>query len=109
MAPDDVGAQFSWRAVKAKLIARSGAPTEALELAQEAARLADTTDASNQRARVLLDLAEVLSLAGSEKEATMRVRAALELFEQKGNTVEAAAARALAGSPRFEPERTKAP
>ena len=92
-----------------ELLARSAALTEALELAREAARLADTTDASNQRARVLLDLAEVLSLAGAKTEAAVRVREALELFEQKGNTVEAEMARVLARSPRFEPERAEAP
>ena len=59
-ASDDIGAQFAWRAVRAKALAREGRSTEAKALAREAVALADRTDALNKRAAVLLSLAEVL-------------------------------------------------
>jgi DNA-binding SARP family transcriptional activator len=84
-APDDVSAQFSWRSVRAKLIARGGFVEQALALADEAVALASATDAVNQHARVLLDRAEVLQLGGFAQRAAVDAERALELFDAKGN------------------------
>jgi len=42
-----------------------------------------------------MDLAEVLRMSGKTREARLHVESALRLYEQKGNTVSAAAARSL--------------
>ena len=84
---DDVPTQFLWRAVRSRLLAASGDLDEAQALAAEAAHIAGETDALNQRAKVMLDLAEVLSLAGRAEDAVHAIEGALRLFEQKGNLV----------------------
>src|SRR5207247_6614050 len=61
-ASDDVGAQFSWRALRAKALAQRSAFGDAETLAREAVELAAATDAVNQHAHVLLSYAKVLSL-----------------------------------------------
>ena len=63
-ALNDVDAQLSWRAVRAKLLARGGDIAGAETLAHEAVALAEVTDVLNHRGKVRLDLAEVLRLAG---------------------------------------------
>ena len=88
-AATDVHAQISWRPVRAKLLARHGSLDQAESLARGALSLADTTDALNLRAKVLLDLADVLRLGGKEDEAVRCVTDALALYEGKGNTVAA--------------------
>jgi tetratricopeptide (TPR) repeat protein len=92
---DDVNAQYSWRRVKAKLLARTGSPGRGEELAVQATRLAGETDALNDYAVVLLDLAEVLRLADRPDEAAGYVEQAMDLFERKGNVVSTIAARSL--------------
>ena len=92
---DDVHAQYSWRRVKAKLLAHTGSPGKSEELAVEAARLAGETDALNDYAVVLLDLAEVLRFADRPDEAAGYVEQAMDLFERKGNVVSTIAARSL--------------
>jgi hypothetical protein len=63
-------------------------------MAREAVRLAARTDALSDHGSALLDLAEVLHLAGRTEQATVRVEEALRLFERKENRVSADAARA---------------
>jgi tetratricopeptide (TPR) repeat protein len=92
---DDVHAQYSWRRVKAKLLARTDSPGQSEELAVEAARLAGETDVLNDHALVLLDLAEVLRLTDRVSEAAGYVEKAMDLFERKGNVVSANAAQSL--------------
>jgi DNA-binding SARP family transcriptional activator len=94
-ASDDVSAQWSWRRTRAKLLARAGALREAEAIAGEAERIAARTDALSDRGAVLLDVAEVMRLAGRPTEAAERVDRAILLFERKGNRVSADAARAL--------------
>jgi DNA-binding SARP family transcriptional activator len=91
-ASDDVSAQWSWRRTRAKLLARAGAFGEAEATAAEAVRLASGTDALSDHGAVLLDLAEVLRLAGHPQEAAARVEEARQLFERKGNRLSAEAA-----------------
>jgi tetratricopeptide (TPR) repeat protein len=94
-ASDDIGSQCVSRAVIAKLSARRGELPMAQALAREAVSLAATTDNLNRRARVQLDLGEVLSLSGLLYEADAAARDAASLFEQKGNLVACGKARVL--------------
>jgi hypothetical protein len=94
-ASDDIGAQYLRRSVEAKLLARRKSFAEAERVAREAVALAERTDALNNRAKVLLDFAEVLRLGGKSVEATEAIELALEQFERKGNIVAADRARKL--------------
>jgi class 3 adenylate cyclase len=93
---NDVFAQVTWRPTRAKALARRGRYAEAETLAQEAIDFATASDFLNAHGSALIDLAEVLELAGRPHEALRHVEQAIKLFEQKGNVVsEAKAARAL--------------
>jgi DNA-binding SARP family transcriptional activator len=92
---DDVSAQYSWRRVRAKLLARTGALAAAETLGLESADLAARTDALNDRAEVLLGLAEILELAGRTETAAAKIEQALAVCERKGNVVTARQARAM--------------
>jgi class 3 adenylate cyclase/tetratricopeptide (TPR) repeat protein len=86
-APDDLASQMLWRSVRAKIAARRGDFDVALTLAQEAAALADPTDAFHLHGDVRMDLAEVLGLAGRPEEAAVALKWAIALYEAKGITV----------------------
>jgi ATP/maltotriose-dependent transcriptional regulator MalT len=92
-APEDVAAQAQWRGVLARIRAREGAPDVAEALAREAVRLVEPTDMLVVRGDALLDLAEVLRLAGRGGDAEAAARRGLELYERKGNLVSASRAR----------------
>jgi ATP/maltotriose-dependent transcriptional regulator MalT len=92
---DDVASQALWRTVRAKVVARRGDFETAQTLGQEAAELAEPTDALNWSGNICLDRAEVLWLAGRLENAAEAARRAIELFEQKRNVVSAARARSL--------------
>lgn len=91
-APDDFESQASWRAVRAKLMARRGETRKAEALASEAVRIAEQTDYLDLRGRSLLSLAEVLRLGGQDGAAVSAAEEAVALFGQKGNTVMAGVA-----------------
>jgi tetratricopeptide (TPR) repeat protein len=91
--PSDVDAQYRWRAVRAKVLARSGDRVRAEALAREAVALTAGTDWLNSRGEVQLDLAEVLQRAGRSDEALAALDEALHLFEAKENVVGARKAR----------------
>ena len=92
---DDVSAQFSWRAVKSKLEARTGNLEEGAKLGFEALQIVERTDALTQHGEVLLDLAQVLSLANRLEEASDSVESAMKLFARKDNVASAGRARTL--------------
>jgi DNA-binding SARP family transcriptional activator len=92
---DDVAAQFAWRAVSAKLLAREDAFEKAEPLVLEALSLVDSTDSPCQRADVRLDLAEVKRLAEKPEEAAQAVEGAIGLYGQKGDVPSSLRARAL--------------
>jgi class 3 adenylate cyclase/tetratricopeptide (TPR) repeat protein len=94
---EDADAWVGWRRVRARLLARRGEVGEALRLAEAAVAAASRTDFLTAHATALADLAEVLRLAGHPEEAASALRAALRLFERKGNV---AAARALGAAAR---------
>jgi tetratricopeptide (TPR) repeat protein len=77
--------QMLWRQVLGKVLARRGELEEGERLAREAVALAAETDMLNAHADTLLDLAEVLTLAGQHARAELEQ--ALALYERKGNLV----------------------
>ena len=83
-SPDDLHTQIQWRGPRAKVLARRGEAVDAERLAREGVELAESTDFLNVRGTALLDLAEVLLVAGRNGEAADAVAAATALFEQKG-------------------------
>jgi len=94
-AEDDLISQVLWRAARAKVLARGGEFDEAERLAGEAVGLMAQTDELDRQGDTLLDLAEVLRLAGREREAAPLVADALKLYEKKENLASADRARAL--------------
>ena len=79
--------QISWRAVRAKILARRRELGDAEMLAREALAIAERTDDLNGQGRVLTDLAEVLESGSRIREAASSLERAFALFERKGNTV----------------------
>lgn len=92
-APEDLTTQVVWRGVRAKIRARRGEPGLAITLAGDAVRLAKPTDLLVIQADALLDLADVMAIAGRPADAQSAARRGLELYERKGNVVSAARAR----------------
>jgi tetratricopeptide (TPR) repeat protein len=92
---DDKSAQFAWRRVRAKLLAREGLLEEAQTSAQEALDIVFETDDLTGAGMVLLDFAQVLVLSERPSDATSHVERALALFDRKGNQLSAARARSL--------------
>jgi DNA-binding SARP family transcriptional activator len=103
-SPDDLTTHVQLREARARALAATGKPNEALDVARDAAELAGTTDFLTLRGESLLTLAEVLVAAGHAEEAATAAGDAVELLERKGNLVTAERARALAaGRPVREP------
>jgi tetratricopeptide (TPR) repeat protein len=94
-ASDDVASQVLWRGVRGRTLARRGQLAEGEALVREAVDIIRRSDDLNSQGNALMDLAEVLRLAGKHEEATVVTQDAAELFVRKGNTVSAARARAL--------------
>ena len=90
-----VAAQVCWRGVRALLLAHRGEVEAGEALAREAVELALRTDRADTQTAALMDLAEVLRMAGREAEAIPVVRDALRRYEQKEVLPAAARARAL--------------
>ena len=88
---DDVVPQVLWRGARARVFARRGDLTVAVELAHEAVRRAEATDFLDLRAGAFLDLAAVTS------DADAAARAAAE-YARKGNIVGVRRAGSLAPS-----------
>jgi tetratricopeptide (TPR) repeat protein len=94
-APDDLWSQVLFRVARAKVLARRGEFEQAEVLARKGVELAETTDNIDMQADALLDLAEVLHLAGQPDETVQMIDEARRRYEQKGNLVSAEKARAL--------------
>jgi len=95
-AVEDAFSQVLWRGARAKVLAHRGEVDAAEAAAREAVEIAERTDLLNTQADALLDLAEVLVLAGREDEARAAVRDAAGRYEQKGNRTSLERARSLA-------------
>ena len=94
-APDDLNAHMFSRAERARLLARRGEKAEAERLSTEAVDLARRTDWLVDHADTLLARAEVQRHAGDRGAADRSLRAAVALYDRKGDVVSAARARAL--------------
>jgi Cdc6-like AAA superfamily ATPase len=81
---DDVWSQYLWRSALAKVTAREGDHVTALQLAEEAAALAATTEFLTDHADRLVDLAEVHALAGRHSEVLAALDHADALYARKG-------------------------
>ena len=92
---DDVYSQVVCKGSFARVLAGQGDLARAEELAGEAVTRAAETDFLNLRGESLLDLAEVLRVAGRAAESATATAEALRLFEAKGCTELATRARAL--------------
>ncbi len=90
---DDLDARLAWQPVRAKLLARRGEHELAQRTGRDVVAGAQSTDALNQHARVLLDLGEVLRLGGRDDDARELIEQARRKYEAKGN---------LAGAGRLE-------
>jgi class 3 adenylate cyclase/tetratricopeptide (TPR) repeat protein len=88
-AVDDVVTQATWRSAHACCLARGGDAAQAERLAREAVALADSTDFLELQARTLLDLADVLALAGRTDEPIALRQRAGDRFARKGNVAAA--------------------
>ena len=91
----DLHAQVSWRSIEAKLAARRGELDLAEALVNAALATIEKSDAVSQHAKVLLDLAEVLRLAGNEAGARTAIKRAKKLYRAKGNVAALEAAKKL--------------
>ena len=76
--------QVRWRSVRGKVLARRGQFGEAEALAREAVEIAAVTDAHLEHGDAVVDLAEVLELAGKTTETRAALERAIELYERKG-------------------------
>jgi tetratricopeptide (TPR) repeat protein len=94
-ATHDAEAQALWRGARARALAGRGALEEAERLAREALSIARATDNLLLHAHGLIDLAAVLRVGDRSPEATRLIQDAVQLFEQKGDVVEADQGRAL--------------
>jgi tetratricopeptide (TPR) repeat protein len=95
---DDVLSQVLWRTARAKVLARRGEVAAAEALVREALELVEATDLLNAQGDALLDLAEVLRLAGRTREAATVAQEAATRYEQKENRVSLARAREAAAN-----------
>ena len=90
-----LAAQVLWRGAGAMLLARSGDVGSGEALAREAVEIALRTDRVDTQTDALMDLAEVLRLAGRPDDAAPVVADALRRYELKEVHPAAARVRAL--------------
>jgi tetratricopeptide (TPR) repeat protein len=93
--PNDVHSQILWRSTRAKTLARRGEHDAAELLAREAVAFASDSDFHPARADALMDLAEVLDIAGDTEGAMTATEAAIRFYELKGNVLATRRAQAL--------------
>jgi class 3 adenylate cyclase/tetratricopeptide (TPR) repeat protein len=92
---EDAYSQSLLRSIRAKLLARRGAPQAAEELARQAVAVAEPTDFLFLQCLVLLSLGEVLQLVGRPEEARTVLEDAVECCDRKGFTVGSDRAQAM--------------
>jgi ATP/maltotriose-dependent transcriptional regulator MalT len=96
---DDIASQVRWRCVRGKVAARRGDFEQAESLVGDALSLIRRSDDLNSQGDTLMDLAEVLRLAGKLETAALAMTEAHELYERKGNVVSAQRAQKLLQDP----------
>jgi tetratricopeptide (TPR) repeat protein len=90
----DLSTSLTRRSVEAMILARRGLLPEAERIARAAVEQMDTSDWPSERGDMRMALAEVLQLAGKVDEAIEVVGEAIDLYESKGNVLQAGTARA---------------
>jgi Flp pilus assembly protein TadD len=98
MHAEDPSGQIGWRRIRAKVLARGNKPQEAERLARKAVEIVASTDMTYDHADTVMDLAEVLTLAGRGDDADAAITQAVELYERNGNAVSARRARERIGA-----------
>ena len=83
----DIAPQILWRAAKARIAASKGERADAIELASEAAALAEQTDAMAMIGHTNLTLSEAYSATGRLEEAAAAAKRALQCYAAKGHVV----------------------
>jgi hypothetical protein len=78
-----------WQLVRGKVLARRGELQEGERFVREGVRLLEPTQYLWDRGCSLLDLAEVLRLAGRPDDEAAAFGSAIELFDRKGDVVSA--------------------
>jgi tetratricopeptide (TPR) repeat protein len=91
--PNDIHSQIAMRSMRAKVLARRGLREAAEQLAHEAVDFASKSDFHPAHADALMDLAEVLNLAGDTEAAAIAVEDAIRFYDLKGNVLAADRAR----------------
>ncbi|MBD0328730.1 MAG: AAA family ATPase [Thermoleophilia bacterium] len=86
---------YSWRLLRARVLAARGELEEAEALVHEAIEHLDRSDRLDARGDARVHLAEILRLAGRYEEALTVLDEALALYERRGNLVGADRAAAL--------------
>ena len=97
-AADDMSAQITWQAVRARLQARRGDLPGAKRMSGRAVDLAARTDWLTDHADALMSRAYVLGIAGETRAAAESADSALALYTRKGNTIGARRARSVLGT-----------
>jgi thioredoxin-like negative regulator of GroEL len=88
-----VHSQVLWRSTRAKVFAHLGQFERAEQIAREAVQFVASSDFHPAHAEALMDLAEVLALAGDPNAAATAMAEAIRFYELKGNTLAAGRAR----------------
>ena len=84
-AEDDLGTQVLWRSALAKVLARRDGDRAAEALADEAVKLAATSDMLSQHGNAVFDRARVAALLDGGTPPPDLVAKAVALFERKGD------------------------
>jgi DNA-binding SARP family transcriptional activator/tetratricopeptide (TPR) repeat protein len=92
-ATDDVVSQVLASGTRGKMLARAGQTLDAVKLVDSAVALANETDFLMLRGDALTDRADVLALLNRHSAAAIDLRRGIELYEAKGISVAAKAAR----------------
>ena len=97
LPPNDVGSQFLWRCVQAKLLARDRQYQQSDSIIAEAIELIGGSDWVDGQGDGFMDLAEICRLRGRISDALAALAQASARFAAKGNVVSARRADKLAG------------
>jgi len=92
---EDFMSQMLWRALRAKVLSRRGAASEAESLGRDAVEVGRKTDSIDVQGNVIMDLSDVLRHVGRAEAAREAAEEAIRLYERKGNMVSTARARAV--------------
>jgi tetratricopeptide (TPR) repeat protein len=92
---DDIASQILWRTARAKALIGRGTRTEALDLAQEAVRIAEQTDLAYGHGEAWITLGIVLRAADRIEEAGNALHRALEVYDIKMDVASARRVHAL--------------